>query len=91
MYHTMKNGKEIPIADMDDNHLINTIKWIERKAKNGFNYYFGGGWDSDSFWGDFIEFKGVSALKELNYNNYLKEALKRDLITQKEFLLKQTK
>lgn len=31
-----KNGKAIRIADMDTNHLINTIRMLERKGKPSF-------------------------------------------------------
>lgn len=33
-----KTGKEIPIQDMDDTHLINTIRHIHKKEEEFWNY-----------------------------------------------------
>jgi len=34
-YHTTKDGEKIRLEDMDDRHLINTIKMLQRLAEKG--------------------------------------------------------
>jgi len=47
---TTKNGDEILISGMSDAHLMNSIKMIERKAKDGLVVTLSGGFaDKDEF------------------------------------------
>ena len=52
--HITRDGTAMLISDMDDGHLLNTIKWIERRAKEGFYVNCGSsinsGTNSFNFW-----------------------------------------
>lgn len=72
-YWEMKNGEQIEISKMTDTHLINTIKMIERNAKNGIE--IGGGNDPDDFWYDVLY--GKEALDYIVEYKYLKKELKK--------------
>jgi hypothetical protein len=77
--HIDKNGTVIPIEDLKTSHLINIIKFIRRKAKEGFSTFSGGGSCDDDFWFEVDELFGRDALDYLNYDDYMEEALKRKL------------
>ena len=38
MYHRTKDGKQMLISDMTDDHLINTVKSFVRQKRNRSNY-----------------------------------------------------
>lgn len=76
--HTTKDGRKILISDMDDGHLLNTIKWIERHAKEGFYVNDGCGSHKDYYY-DETYYQGEEALEHLNYSFYVKEANKRGI------------
>ncbi len=66
---------------MTNEHLLNRIKWVEKKAQNGFyrqvklntNGSRSVNWYSMKF------FQGDEALTELGYNDLLVEKRKRNL------------
>jgi hypothetical protein len=60
-YWTMNNGGKIKISEMSDTHLINSVKMIERLAKEGLKIYGGQyyGEGEDDFWEDEIYGKDV--------------------------------
>jgi hypothetical protein len=79
-----KNGDEIPYKKLEDSHLLNILKWIERRAENGMTVEEGGGnyWgegDCD-YWYDCYEIKGDEVLERYDYKGLKKEAKKRNLI-----------
>ena len=75
-YHKTKDGKKIKLADLETNHLENIIKWIEKKAEEGFTISSGGGSTSEDMWYDEETYYGKEAKKQLNYSDY-KDELKR--------------
>ena len=79
--HTTKDGREMNISDMDDGHLLNTIKLLERRAKEGVKsavgFYDPEGQDhyyeEDTYYGE-------EALYRLNYSSYVEEANRRAIV-----------
>jgi hypothetical protein len=71
-------SKEYP--KMTNEHLLNTIKYIETKALNGIKIVFGGsGNNAEDMWYDEEILTGKKALKHLKYKHYINEALKRNI------------
>jgi len=80
MTHVTKDGKEIPISEMSDSHLRNTILFYERKAKEGFEVVRGEcTGDLLESWVYREEMIGQEARKHLNLDEYLAEATRRGL------------
>jgi hypothetical protein len=85
---TTKDGQEIEYKDLEDYHLLNIIKFVERTVKSGIKCkrkeYFDCGYDGDSYMPDFIWFESVLTEREgLKYFDLIglkKEAIKRKLI-----------
>ncbi len=73
IYHTAKDGRKILLKDLKTSHLINIIKLIERKAKEGVTIRSGGGSTAEDIWYDEYTIFGKDAKKYLNYHHYLKE------------------
>ena len=79
--HTTQTGEEVPLSQLTDKHLLNIIKFIERSAKNGVEKfyaldYFG----SDEMFLDCNVLYGEDVLKEMHYDEYIKEAERRRLL-----------
>lgn len=81
-YWTTIEGEEIEYKKLDKFHLLNILKWIERRADKGMTIKMGGGdsWDPESFWYDEHEIIGNEVLERYDYKGLRKEALRRKLI-----------
>lgn len=92
--HTCKNDKKVclnyhnpygkNIPKMEDSHLMNTIRYIKKRSKEGVKVKDWGGFDSEDMWysEDFVF--GKEAKEILNYKKYKDEAIKRGLIKPKK-------
>jgi hypothetical protein len=79
--HKTKEGLEIPITALSDEHLKNIIAYIKRKAKIGIMIgYGGGGGDVDNMWYDEIELYGKKVKKHLHYKIYKNELKRREIL-----------
>lgn len=80
MMHETRDGTQIPIAEMSNKHLLNTIKLHERRAKEGIETYYCVGTCGEDFDCDYETAYGKEALKILKHKYYIREAKKRGLI-----------
>ena len=76
-YHVTREGVKIKISDLEQSHLINIIKYIERKSENGVRIRSGGGFDAEDMWYDEYTATGEIAKRHLNYYAYKEELEKR--------------
>jgi len=76
-YWETKDGQQIEYKDLKDIHLLNILKFIEDKAKNGI-IIDGGSSEPDDYWYD--EISGDEVLDRYDYEELLKEAKLRKLI-----------
>ena len=75
------NGDEIPYKKLEDSHLLNILKFIERRAKDGIEcctYGYDG--DDDYMTGEVWTIYGDEVLERYDYKGLKKEAKKRKLI-----------
>lgn len=79
MKHITKDGKSINIRDMGDTHLLNTIKYYKRKAKEGVVIEYGGGNCLEDIWYDKEVVYNEEAELLLNLQYYIDEKTKRNL------------
>lgn len=83
-----ETGKRIPYTKIADSHLLNILKWIEKKSKRSpqcqRKEYVDIGYDGDSHVPDFLWINDVATEKEVlehyGYKELLKEAKRRKII-----------
>jgi hypothetical protein len=76
--HKTRNGKFIPISKLEDDHLLNIIRFYQRKAKEGLLVCYRSPSLHDSFDDHFFDIVyGEEALENLGYYFYVEEAEKR--------------
>lgn len=81
MIHTTKDGRQIPLQELGDRHLLNIIQRNRRLARNGLRVVSGfmtGGLAEDVD-ADVDVLYGRDALKALNHLAYITEARRRGL------------
>jgi hypothetical protein len=76
--HVTKDGETIPLRNLTDSHLVNIIKYIEKRSKEGICVvpaYYG----VDMMDMDFNEevLYGQKALDIMNYDAYVNELNRR--------------
>ena len=76
--HVTRDGKIIPLKNIGLNHLVNIIKYIERRAKEGV-CVVSACYGVDMMDMDFNEevFRGQNALDIMNYDAYVDELKRR--------------
>jgi len=82
-YWETKDGEKIAYKDLKDDHLLNILKWIKRRAEDGVTVTTGGGnWfdaESNDFWYEEYKIKGDEVLEKYDYEGLLSEARKRKI------------
>lgn len=74
--HTTKDGVEIALIDMSNQHLLNVLKFIRKHATEGLLVQWGCmDWDVVDY-DEYLIF-GEQVLQELNYYSYLEEFNRR--------------
>ena len=79
---TTEKGEVIAYKDLSDSHLLNILKFIKRRSKEGVNKYYDFGYcgDDDFMSGEVETIYGKEVLKQLDYIGLRKEAIKRKLV-----------
>lgn len=67
----------MPLSDMTDSHLRNTIAFLKRRATEGVWMRQGGGSDPEDFWYEEWQVFGADALKVFGFRHYCDEAKRR--------------
>lgn len=78
--HVTRDGKIIPLKDITNSHLINIIKYIEKRSRDGFYVALTCCWnpaDPDSMFYEEDYVNGDEALSILNYDAYVNELNRR--------------
>ena len=78
--HTDINGKEYSLSELKLSHLINIIKRIKRRSKEGITFLMGGGCHDD-MWCDDDTIYGKEVKDHMNYKQYKKELKRRKKVS----------
>lgn len=79
-YHQTADGRVIPLDEMEDSHLINTIKSIKKRAQYGAVIRHGGGGpETEDMWYEEEILSYEDSLDFFNYGIYVAEAKRRRL------------
>ena len=80
-----KEGNQIKVSEMSNEHLLNAIAYVNRKAKEGMTILHGSaGVDIDDMWYDVEEIKGEEVFEHFEgYEDLVKEAKKRNIYKHK--------
>jgi len=86
LIHTTKDGRQIPLRELDDKHLLNIIRRNEQLAREGLLVCWGTmtGPLAEDIDADMDWLYGDSALQALNHEAYIREAQRRGLLVAKE-------
>ena len=72
-------GDEIPYRELETGHIVNIIKWIERKAREGITLQFGGGGpDPEDMYYDEEYIEGKEVFDRYDYKGLKKELENRE-------------
>jgi len=74
--HKTKDGKEIPISQMDNDHLINTIKRMHRNMDTGIVVRYGGSSFGECYYDEDM-LDGYELAERFGYRDYVEELVKR--------------
>lgn len=74
---TTKDGRDIPIEEMTDAHLLNTIRFVRRRAKEGI--WVVKWWDVETGDSDVDYESGKRALRRMKYKALKAEAKRRGI------------
>ena len=76
-----KDGKEIPYSKLEDSHLLNILKWIEKRAVGGVTITEGWcDWDGMPDYGESYDIFGDEVREHYDYKGLKREAKKRKLL-----------
>ncbi len=79
MKHKTRDGREIPLREMDRKHLTNTILKHLSMMDKGIKVKRGGGYDPSDFWYEEDTVKGIEYLQHVGFKHYIKEYTRRGL------------
>jgi hypothetical protein len=78
-YWITKDEQEIPYKKLEDSHLLNILKWIERRAKQGVTIIVDCGYAPDNDYKEYesYEIYGKEVKDHYDYKGLRAEAKKR--------------
>lgn len=79
-YWVTKDGRRIAYKNIDDRHLMNILRFIEKMAIDGYVVRSGGGGSIDEIWYDEYTIYGEEVYNFFDYYGLLKEAKRRGIV-----------